>query len=191
WKLDGQEEATELLEDLQKALDRLRRLFDDLRGYAAPVTLDRRPGDMLDALRDAWKALATDRQNRDVRLVELAAETDTRAVFDRLQMEQVFRNILENALAACNDPVEIEVSARPITLEDRPALAVRIADDGPGLSPQQLQHIFEAFYTTKTKGTGLGMTIARRIVEAHQGSIHVESLPEEGAVVTVIVPREP
>lgn len=191
WKLDGQAEATELLEDLQKALDRLRRLFDDLRGYAAPVTLDRRPGDVLDALRDAWKALATDRQGREARVVECPPTTDTRAVFDRLQMEQVFRNILENALAACDDPVEIEVSASQTELGGRPAVAVRIADGGPGLSPQQLQHIFEAFYTTKTKGTGLGMTIARRIMEAHRGCIQVESPPGEGAVVTVIVPREP
>jgi len=190
WKLDGQAEATELLDDLQKALDRLRRLFDDLRGYAAPVTLDRRPGDVLDAVRDAWKALATDRQGREAHLVECPPTTDPRAMFDRLQMEQVFRNILENSLAACDDPVEIEVSASQTMLAGRPAVAVRITDRGPGLSPQQLQHIFEAFYTTKTKGTGLGMTIARRIIEAHRGCIQVESPPGEGAVVTVTVPRD-
>ncbi len=190
WKLDGQSEARELLEDLQKALDRLRRLFDDLRGYAAPVTLERRPVDVLEAVREAWQALAADRQGRQAFLAERVLAGDTRAAIDRLQLEQVFRNVFENSLAACGDPVEIEVSVCDTTVNGRPGLVFRVTDSGPGLSPQQLQHAFEAFFTTKTKGTGLGMTIARRIVEAHHGQIEMTSPPGKGAVVTVALPRE-
>ncbi len=190
WKLDGQDETHELIDDLQKALDRLRRLFDDLRGYAAPVTLDRRPTDVLEPVREAWHALAAERNGRQVNLVEHVATSDVRAAIDRLQLEQVFRNVFENSLAACDDPVEIKVHLFDAQLGKRPALAVQLEDSGPGLPPQQLQHVFEAFFTTKTKGTGLGMTIARRIVEAHHGQIEITNGSGQGAVVTVIVPRE-
>ena len=87
------------------------------------------------------------------------------------RMQQVFRNILENALAACRDPVVIAISCSEARLQGRPALRISVRDNGPGLTTEQYQRIFDPFYTTKTKGTGLGMAIAKRIVETHGGRI--------------------
>ena len=69
-------------------------------------------------------------------------------------------------------------------------LAVQITDTGSGIPPEVLPHIFEPFYTTKTggKGTGLGLPIAARIVDAHQGTIDVASEPDRGTVFTVWLP---
>ena len=101
----------------------------------------------------------------------------------------MFRNILENALAACEDPVRITVGYAESQLAARPAVQVSFRDNGPGLDPEQRARIFEPFYTTKVRGTGLGMAIARRIVDAHGGTI---SIGEErsGAEIIITLPRE-
>jgi signal transduction histidine kinase len=70
------------------------------------------------------------------------------------------------------------------------AVQVAVRDNGPGLSPEQRDRIFEPFYTTKTKGTGLGMAIARRIVEAHHGKIRVGDVSGPGAAIFVALPAE-
>ena len=70
-----------------------------------------------------------------------------------------------------------------------PALRVAVRDNGPGLDPEQKQRIFEPFYTTKTKGTGLGMAIAKRIVEAHGGQIAVGEAGGPGAEIILTLPR--
>ena len=93
----------------------------------------------------------------------------------------MFRNILENALAACRDPVEITVVCSEADAEGPARVRIAVRDNGPGLNPEQRQRIFEPFFTTKTKGTGLGMAIAKRIVEAHGGRIAVGTGSAPGA----------
>jgi PAS domain S-box-containing protein len=70
-----------------------------------------------------------------------------------------------------------------------PALRVAVRDNGPGLGPEQRQNLFEAFYTTKTNGTGLGMAIAKRIVDAHGGAIGVGERTRPGAEIVITLPR--
>ena len=83
------------------------------------------------------------------------------------------------------------VSAAEGTLEGQPALRVAVRDNGPGLGAEQRKRIFEPFYTTTTKGTGLGMAIAKRIVEAHGGRIAVGPGTGRGAEILLLLPREP
>jgi len=101
----------------------------------------------------------------------------------------LFRILLENSLAACRDPVRIRIGCRDVLFQQQPAVEVRVRDNGPGLSPEARQNVFEPFYTTKTKGTGLGMAIARRIVDAHGGQISVGDGATDGAEFVVTLPR--
>ena len=100
-------------------------------------------------------------------------------------------NILENALAACRDPVRVTICCQDAELEGRPALRVSVRDNGPGLTSEQRQRIFEPFFTTKTKGTGLGMAIAKRILEAHGGQLAVGPSGPPGAEILITLPRTP
>ena len=101
----------------------------------------------------------------------------------------MFRYLLENSLAACVDPVQIDITCDEARLGVVSALRISVHDHGPGLNDEQRQRIFEPFYTTKPTGTGLGMAIAQRIVEAHGGTIAVgdQSLP--GAEIIIGLPR--
>ena len=102
----------------------------------------------------------------------------------------MFRNIFENSFAVCEDPVEIDVEYSPTELAGEPALQIAVRDNGPGLTSEQRDRVFDAFYTTKTHGTGLGMAIAKRIVEAHGGSIVVGDRHDRGAEFIVTLPTE-
>jgi PAS domain S-box-containing protein len=194
-------EALELVARVQKAQDHLQQLYDEVRNYAAPLKLEREPWGVDTVWRQAWANLAVRRQGRQATLHEECGGIRPRCAIDPFRLEQVFRNILENALAACPDPVSVTISCAEAELEGRPALRVSVCDNGPGLSGEQRQRIFEPFYTTKTKGTGLGMAIAQRIVEAHGGHIVVgdssvggvpppNPRPGPGAEILITLPRE-
>jgi two-component system sensor kinase FixL len=192
-------EALALVGRAQRAQEHLQQLYDEVRNYAAPLKLEREPCRVNGIWRQAWSNLAVRRQGRDAKLIEKCAEADLTCAVDAFRLEQVFRNILENALAACRDPVEVTIECRAAAIDSQPGLKIAVRDNGPGLNAEQRKRIFEPFFTTKTKGTGLGMAIAKRIIDAHGGRISVGSGPEsssslerqQGAEILILLPREP
>ncbi len=187
-KVEDRSDAINRIERIQCAQDDLRHLFDDVKGYAAPIKLERRECDLAAVWRESWAQLDNVRRDRKTDLRERIDGLDLHCGADPFRIGQVFRNIFDNALAASSTSVEIEVRATEARLEGRPAIRISVTDNGPGLSPEQRRRIFESFYTTKTKGTGLGMAIAKRIAEAHGGRIAVgEGGP--GAEIILTLPR--
>lgn len=189
WRLDGDLETLGLLHDVERAEQRLQQLFDDLRGYAAPLKLAPCRRDVREILAEAWKSLAHLRGGRDATLRQTATLQDACCLVDPLQLEQVFRNILENALAACSDPVGIDAHFTATAAESAEALQISIRDNGPGLSDEQRENIFQPFYTTKSQGSGLGMAITRRIIEAHGGQLAVGPPGRPGTEILITLPR--
>lgn len=183
-------ESLELLESIQRSQDELHRLYEEVRAYAAPIQLCPHRRNVDDILRKAWGDLVTVRDHRDVLFDERPECEDLRCEVDGFSLRQVFRNILENALQACEDPVGIKVVYSE-TIETRsPALVIAIRDNGPGLRPEHAAEVFSSFFTTKTNGTGLGMAIAQRIVQAHGGQITLNATLKEGAEFVVTLPRK-
>ncbi|MBY5946732.1 ATP-binding protein [Photobacterium rosenbergii] len=105
---------------------------------------------------------------------------------DAVQFEQVLVNLIQNSLQALKEQPEPQIG---ITLNvDAGQALCRVWDNGPGLSPEQKQQVFDPFYTTKEDGLGLGMTISRRIIDAYQGTISVKDHLGGGAEFTVSLP---
>jgi PAS domain S-box-containing protein len=182
-------EALDLVAAIQTAEDRLHRLFEDIRGYAAPLTLERDVYNLAKVWRAAWNQVAPLRNGRVCDLREESGGINLCCVVDLFSLERVFRNIFENSLAACTDPVDIEAVCREVELNGQPALQIAVRDNGPGLAAEQKQKIFQPFFTTKRQGTGLGMAIAKRIVEAHGGQIAVGDMTRRGAEILLTLPR--
>jgi signal transduction histidine kinase len=183
-------EALELVGRLQKAQSELYRLYEEVRGFAAPIKLDRTLSVLGPIWRHAWNNVLAARDDGErACLVEGTAGVDASCEVDPFRLGQVFRNLFENALAASSGPVRVEVICSEATLQGRPAVRVAVRDDGPGLTPEQKRRVFTPFYTTKRKGTGLGLAIARRIVEAHGGEVAVGSGPP-GAEFVITLPRQ-
>ncbi|MEX2287170.1 MAG: response regulator [Planctomycetaceae bacterium] len=178
--------AIGLLQRIQDAQDDLHQLYEEVREYAAPLRLRIEPCRPSSVLQEAWEHLAVQRRGRIVTLSLDDQTAGSQCEADSLALRRVFRNILENSLAACKDPVEIAVSLRRAPFNGSSALVVNLRDNGPGLTVEQRQRIFEAFFTTKTHGTGLGMAICKRLIDAHGGGVSVG--PGPGAEIIVTVP---
>ena len=97
--------------------------------------------------------------------------------FDYVEIEQVISNLLENALAHTPPGTQVRITA----LLGENAVQVDVSDNGPGVAPAALPHVFTPFYGSGVKGNGLGLSIARGLVEAHGGRIWVQNKPEGGA----------
>lgn len=188
-------EAIDLIERLQSAQDHLHRLYEEVRNYAAPIQLRRQECDLGETLENAWAQVAAVQNGRSPRISSPSPAFDLRCEADPFAMGQCFRNILDNAVSEEHDAAsgrqrpEVAVAWFECELAGRPAVGVSICDNGPGLSPEQARNIFEPFYTTKTKGTGLGMAITRRIVAAHGGEIGVVPGQGRGAEIVIKLPR--
>jgi PAS domain S-box-containing protein len=107
---------------------------------------------------------------------------------DRIQLQQVFLNLILNAVEAMGS---VEAGARELSIsteQDHTGVLVAVRDSGPGIDPPHLERVFEAFYTTKSKGTGMGLSICRSIIEAHGGRMWAEANEPRGAVFQFTVP---
>ena len=110
---------------------------------------------------------------------------------DPLRLEQVICNLLENALKYTPEKGRITLSAR----EESEVVVLRVSDDGAGILPGDLPHIFERFYradkarTRGQGGTGLGLSIVKHIVQTHGGSVHAESTYGQGTTIVMRLPK--
>ena len=93
-------------------------------------------------------------------------------------------NLLLNALEAMVDGGRLEVTARAADGQ----MEIQVRDSGAGIAPEDLSHVFDPYFTTKSTGTGLGLAIVHQIVEAHRGTLHIDSRPGAGTTVTLRLP---
>jgi signal transduction histidine kinase len=189
-ELVGQPEALELVRRIQNAQDHLHHLYEEVRHFAAPIQIHREPCDLAHLWRNVWSHLELQRKGKQVDLCEMTNRLDLTCDVDSFAIGQVFCNILENAITACPVQGQILIRCAAAMLGSRPAVQVALRDNGPGISAADRARVFEPFYTTKAKGTGLGMAIARRIVEAHGGTIELGDGLPRGAEFLVTLPRE-
>jgi hypothetical protein len=187
-ELEDNPDLLALVQRIQNAQDGLNRLFEEVRSYAGPMKLDRTQCDLSRVWREAWGLLADARRGRQCSLREEIRGVDLKCTVDAFRLVQVFRNLLENSLSACADPAEIVIACAHVSHDQKDYLEVAVRDNGPGLNQEQMARVFEPFYTTKTKGTGLGMPIAQRIVRVHGGEIEVGH-PPRGAEFKIRLPR--
>lgn len=156
------------------AINELQRLYEEVRNYAAPIQLERVEVDLVEVWQEVWGQVQQVHRDKQITFtVQLEPEARP-ARIDSYRMMQVFRNILENAVAVL--PAhggQIAVTAETWTDEGVAWIELSIQDNGPGMNDEQQRRVFEPFYTTKTRGTGLGMAIVRRIMEAHGGTATV------------------
>lgn len=186
---DANRELGEQLDTIERACEGLQALLDEVRSYAAPIQLERSEESLPDLWQEAWQSLERERRDRQADIRQEIETASPRCSLDRFRIVQVFRNLLENSLAACADPVEVSIGMTESRDANSKVLRIVLRDNGPGLSSEQRQRVFEPFYTTKSKGTGLGMAIAQRIIEAHGGRIAVADTSGDGAEFVIELPR--
>jgi len=162
-----------------QSLERLEALTADLLELAKSGEIHPEPTSLEDFLGGVLRDVGAERVRLDTQ------GAPPRWTLDAGHMHTVLVNLLRNALQASPETEPVQLSAT----ERSGALVLRVQDLGPGISPDDLERIFEAFHTTRTRGAGLGLAIARRIVQLHGGRIHAANRSGGGALFEVTLPR--
>ena len=202
--LRNAEAATMLLETSAPDLDEIRAILLDIRNddKRASTIINRmrtllrkheieaQPVDLHHVALETVALVAQDAGEKGVRVEVEAPRTPTTVIGDRVHLQQVVLNLVMNGVHATAD-----------TPADRRRVVVRtgsvhglaeasVTDSGPGIPPELLPRIFEPFFTTRSEGMGLGLSIARSIVETHGGRIGAENNPQGGATVRFTLPLQ-
>lgn len=167
----------------------MERLLEDLRvltlAEAGRLQLHREPTDIEAVIGDVVASFSTTLDARNVTSqVEVEPEMGELDI-DPYRLRQVLSNLVSNALDQMQEGGRLEVSAR----RDEATARIEVADSGPGISPDRLEQVFERFVKSgDSTGSGLGLSIARDLVQAHGGTIAAANRPEGGAVFTIALP---
>jgi PAS domain S-box-containing protein len=199
--LPPDEESYDYLERIVRQVNRLDELLKIFFDYARPRPPQRKLHRIQDILHEVMTLVDKRLQEQEIRFVSLIP-SDTPPVFvDFHQIQQVILNLVINAIDALEEGGELVIEARlgrsvslhlpaAETNPERKVVEIMVRDTGVGIPEENLEVIFDPFYTTKTQGTGLGLSIVYRILAAHDGEITVTSRVGEGTTFRVILPTE-
>lgn len=185
---DGSDDRESALIMVQE-VDRLNRVITDLIGVSRPTDIHTRPTDMAALSDSILLLLGQDAAQRGVKLLRAssdhAADDPVMACVDPDRFRQALLNVCLNAVEAMQDGGEL---ALRLSATDTHVM-LDVEDSGPGIPPELLSRIFDPYFTTKSQGTGLGLVMVLKIVEAHGGTVHVASEPGKGTTVHFVLPR--
>jgi PAS domain S-box-containing protein len=187
-KLADRMSAAELdiADKIVETIHHLSRTVEQIMNFARPLSLERREVDLNRIINDLLQLLGPQLSNgRVTSSVELSPGR-LRARLDESAVRAALTNLIMNAVQAMTGGGRLSVK----TVREGGVLRVEIADTGVGMTAEQIGRVFEAFYTTKSKGLGLGMSYAKKVIEEHGGEIGVESRPGGGTLVTLRLPAE-
>jgi len=182
-EIDDRESLLRKADRVEHEVARLEDSINDFLVFAAPRPLARKAVDINAAVESVVELIR--QSEKDVDVAKLFDPDIPRLQVDESMLAECLQNLLINAMQAAGEHGKVEVE----TVLEKNAVCVSISDSGPGVPEPERDRIFEVFYTTKKGGTGLGLNIARRIVEDHGGSITVDASPTlGGAKFTVKLP---
>jgi signal transduction histidine kinase len=175
-----------------KEVDRICGLINDLLSFARPSKPNVAPENINDVVDNIARILESQAKEKNVEVQRELGHDVPKVWIDREQMKQVFMNLILNAIQAMNDGGTIVISTRLSAKNDpeliREYVQVEIRDTGIGIPPEDLEHIFDPFFTSKDEGSGLGLAVSHQIVQEHGGIVTVESTMGKGTSFFVHIP---
>ena len=182
--------AKAVVKDVREEIAQINRILTDLLGTARPRASEMRPSDLNTTVEHAVMLARQQVLSKPIKIEFTPAADLLEADHDSDQIHQVLLNLLLNSVQAIEGTGVVRVAV--FTKAGGDDAVVTVSDTGRGIPPEHLPNIFRPFYTTKGNGTGLGLSLARRIVEEHHGRIDVESSSGKGTTFSVTLPmRQP
>jgi len=181
-------ELKEILSDIKRDNLRAGEVIRRLRSLLKRMPFEVKEVDLNDAVAETTDLLSGFLHSREVSVVSTLAPGTLPVRGDRIQLQQVVLNLVVNAADAM---AHLDTSQRKIivrTAQNGDSAEIEIVDNGPGIPFEKLSEVFEPFYTTKSSGMGMGLSIARTIIEAHDGEISVRNQAVHGACFQITLP---
>ncbi|MTW23096.1 GHKL domain-containing protein [Allochromatium palmeri] len=182
---DRRDELRAILADIRQDDLRASEVIRRLRALLAKQPVDWHPFDLNEAIRELEPVLRAEARRRRVALDLRLTATAPLLLGDRIQIQQVLINLALNAMDAANGLPEARRAVAVSVEHDADRLILVVRDRGPGIAPEHLPQLFDSFFSTKSQGMGLGLSITRTLVEAHGGRVWAESGSGMGAVFRV------
>jgi two-component system, LuxR family, sensor kinase FixL len=172
------------LQMIAEEVERLENLMSDMKDFTRPPSLQKKMG-KIDLLIDEVIAFFVETlEERGIKLIKGPGEPIPEYNFDPQQLKQVLVNLVKNAVEAMPHGGQITISTRLQTSY----LEIEVTDTGEGMAEEVVENIFTPYFTTKSKGSGLGLVITSNIIKAHEGEIRVSSTPGKGSTFTIQLP---
>ena len=178
--------ARAVVKDVRQEISQINRIITDLLHTARPHAPEIRRSNLNTTVEHAVMLARQQALTKPLQIVFASSESLLEIEHDSDQIHQVLLNLLLNSIQAMDGPGKISVEIQ----QQRDFAAVIVSDTGRGIAPEHLSNIFRPFYTTKGNGTGLGLSLARRIVDDHHGRIEVTSSVGKGSKFTVFLPLQ-
>jgi two-component system sensor histidine kinase HydH len=168
---------------------RLNDIVGDLLDFARPVKPELQRGDLIEVVRDAIRTALVSSKDRVE--VDLVADDELPAVpLDARLLRQALLNVALNAVQSMEGAGKLTIRISCVEVAGVRHARVEMSDSGPGIAAELLPRVFEPFFTTRPKGTGLGLAVVKRIVEGHRGRVSVRSDPGKATVFVIDLPAE-
>jgi two-component system sensor histidine kinase PilS (NtrC family) len=181
-----------LMQIIMRGKDQLESFLRDFLLIARPARGLREEIDIRTTISEVMESLRCIADwHEPLDLVMMIGPEPVVAEVNRTEIKQIIWNVVLNALQAMPEGGRLVIKAYPCCREERDGAEIRISDSGCGIAPEDLKKIFEPFYTTRDRGTGLGLAVVSRIVEGYRGHASIESEPGRGTICTIWLPLRP
>jgi len=188
-RMEDEEFRNQFLPIASNEVDRISLLINELLDFAKPSEPRLDPEDINDILDGMILLVSTESKKKQIQIIKKYANDLPLVSVDREQIKQVFLNILLNAIEATPENGQITIKTRSFSKPGgEPYAQIEITDTGKGIPEDYLEDIFNPFFTTKSKGSGLGLSISNQIVQEHRGYISVESQVNKGTSFFINLP---
>jgi len=184
-KTDSSDPNKEIFTEILLQIDKINNVIHDLLSYARPKEINKRIVDPNEAINNAIKFARTQISDKEIDIHFKSLTNGTTALIDADKIQEVMLNLMVNSISAINYKGRILIELHE---KNQKELEILFSDDGMGIKKEHLPQIFNPFFTTKSRGTGLGLSICKKIIEAHNGSIEVESKAKEGTTFSIRLP---
>ena len=172
----------EIFTEILHQTDRIYNIVQDLLSYARPREVVLKPANPTECIQRAINLAQSQTQDKDITFHFEKSKDEIQILCDENKIQEVILNLLINSIAAIDEKGEISVELRQ---QNNRWVEIAIKDDGKGMKSEHLTQVFNPFFTTRRRGTGLGLSICKKIIEAHKGSIDVQSEQGKGTVFTI------
>lgn len=184
----GDEVVGEYCQVLREECERLNRMLSEFLSFARPKELVRERILLGKLVEESLALIQPALAKNHIRLAQiLNSGLNQEVEGDPDQIKQVFLNILLNAVDAQEQGGVIELEG----IEEEGFIGLAVSDEGSGISPEDMPFIYDPFFTTKEKGTGLGLAVVHRILDQHGGKIRTFNRPKRGVTVKILLPKVP
>ena len=182
----SQEQHQQSLRYILEEIERIDTIVKGLMDFARPSSLDLKQQPIAPVLQSVLDLMEANLAHHKIQLVLDLLPATPEIQFDSDKLKQAFMNVVLNAMEAMPQGGVLKVS----TLMEDDSICIKVVDTGVGIAAEDLEHLFEPFFTRKTRGTGLGLANVKRILEEHGGSVEIESVPGEGTTVWMRLPMK-